>query len=89
MHKFTIFSILLFFSFAISRTLLVPEQFLTIQQAVVMAQNGDTVSVNFGRPNGQRSVVSGQRIIGKEITFEVRGEGKGELLRMINGMNTS
>lgn len=77
----------MFFSLTISRTLLVPEEFLNIQQAVVVALNGDTVSVNFGRPNGQHSIVISQQIIGKAITFEIRGEGKKELLRMINGMN--
>jgi hypothetical protein len=63
--------------------MLVPEDFLNIQQAVVVAQNGDTVSVNFGRPNGQRITVSTLRIMSKEITFEVRGEGKERLLDMI------
>lgn len=67
--------------------MLVPEEFLTIRSAVMTASNGETISVNFGRPNGKRSAVSGQRINGKEITFEVRGEGKEELFKMITNVN--
>jgi hypothetical protein len=87
MAKLITFLILVPFTLAFPRTLLVPEDFLTIQQAVVMAQNGDTVSVNFGRPNGQRSLVATERIFGKTITFEVRGEGNDELLEMIQGLD--
>jgi hypothetical protein len=76
------------FTLSLGRTFLVPEEFLTIQSAVEAAFNSDTVSVNFGRPNGGRSVVCSQRIMGKGITFEVRDEGRGELLDMINQMNT-
>lgn len=83
MKKLIFFSIFIFFTLTFSRTFLVPEDFLNIQQAVVVAQNGDTVSVNFGRPNGQRITVSTLRIMSKEITFEVRGEGKERLLDMI------
>jgi hypothetical protein len=54
---------------------------------VITASNGDTVSVNFGRVNGKRSTVCSQRIIGKDITFEVRGEGKNELSKMIADVN--
>jgi hypothetical protein len=75
------------FSISISRTLLVPEEFLTIQSAVITASEGDTVSVNFGRPNGKRSAVSSQRIIGKDITFEVRGEEKNRLLGILKSDN--
>ncbi len=87
MSKLIIFSIPLFFSLTFSRTLLIPEEFTTIQQAVVVAQNCDTVSVNFGHPNGQRSVVSYQRIMGKAITFEIRGEGKEKLFDILKGIN--
>lgn len=69
------------------RTFLVPEEYQTIQQAVISAENGDTVSVNFGRPNGQRTTVTTSRIFGKAITFEVRGEGRNELLEILSEMN--
>ena len=88
MRKLILFSILTSSFLAFPKTLLVPEEFTMVQQAVVAAHNGDTVSVNYGRPNGQKSIVSSQRIMGKTIIFEVRGEGKGELLRMINGTNS-
>ncbi|MDH5186059.1 MAG: T9SS type A sorting domain-containing protein [candidate division WOR-3 bacterium] len=87
MRKFIIFSILIAVSLAFSRTLLVPEEFTTIQQAFVMAQNGDTISVNFGRVNRQRVTVSSQRIMSKAITFEVRGEGKEKLFDILKGIN--
>ncbi len=70
-----------------SNILFVPEEFLTIQQAVVVAQNEDTVSVNFGHPNGQRITVTTSRIFGKDITFEVRGEGKEKLFEMLKVTN--
>jgi len=81
--------LLIIFTFSISfaKTLLVPEEFLTIQSAVVIAKNCDTVSVNFGRPNGKRSAVCCERVMGKQITFEVRGEGKEELLNILKGVN--
>jgi hypothetical protein len=87
MRKLILFSIVIFFSLTISKTLLVPEEFFNIQQAVIVAQNGDTVSVNFGRPNGQRIKVSGQRIMGTEITFELRGGEKERLLDILNSTN--
>jgi len=63
----------------------VPEQTPNgkIQEGIGLVSNGDTVSVNFGRVNGQRSTVSTSRISGKEITFEVRGEGKEQLLDLL------
>ena len=81
------FLILLTISLTFSKILLVPEEFLNIQQAVVVAQNGDTVSVNFSRPNGQHATVVSQQIMGKEITFEVRGGEKEKLLDMIKDAN--
>ena len=87
MRKLIVFSIFIFFTLIFSRTLLVPEEFLNIQQAVVVAQNGDTVSVNFGRSNGQRVTVTTSRIFSKEITFEISGEEKEKLLEMINEAN--
>ena len=45
MKKLLIFSIFLLFSLTFPKTLLVPEEFTTIQQAVFAAQNGDTVSI--------------------------------------------
>ncbi len=86
MRKLIIFSICIF-SLTFSKTLLVPEEFLTIQSAVMTASNGDTVSVNFGRVNGQRTTVTTSRIFGKEITFEVRGEGKEELFDIFQRVN--
>jgi hypothetical protein len=83
MKKLIFFSIFIFFDLIFSRTFLVPEEFLSIQQAVVIAQNEDTVSVNFGRLNGERSIVNSQWIKGNEITFEVRGEGEKELIELI------
>lgn len=68
---------------AFPKTLLVPEEFLNIQHAVVVAKNGDTVSVNFGRPNGERVTVTTSRIFGKEIAFEVRDEERKELLKKV------
>jgi hypothetical protein len=79
MSKLILFSILIAFSLIFPKILLVPEEFTTIQQAVVVAKNEDTVSVNFSRPKGHRMAISSQRIMGKKITFEVRGEGKDKL----------
>ena len=75
------------FTLSFARILLVPECYLTIQQAVISASDGDTISVNFGHPNGKQSVVCSQLINGKTITFEVRGEGKEELLEMITDVD--
>ena len=71
------------FTLTQAKKLLVPEQFLTIQSAVITVKNNDTVSVNFGKVNGQRTIVTTSRMFNKDITFEVRGEGKEELMRMI------
>ncbi len=89
MKKFIFFSIFIFFNLIFSRILLVPEEFLNLRQATVVAQNGDTVLVNFGRPNGQPTTVSSQRIMGKEIIFEVRRGEKEWLLKMIKNANNS
>lgn len=83
MRKLILFSILMLSFLAFPKTLLVPEEFLNIQHAVVVAKNGDTVSVNFGRPNGERVTVTTSRIFGKEIAFEVRDEERKELLKKV------
>jgi len=85
--KKIVFILSIAFTASFSRTFLVPEEFQTIQSAVITASDDDTVSVNFGRPNGERSVVCSQRIIGKDITLEVRGEGKEEILGMLQSVN--
>lgn len=87
MPKLILFPILIFSFLAFPKILLVPEEYTTIWQAVIVAQNGDTVMVNFGRVNGQRSAVSSQLIKDKAITFEVKGEGKEKLLEMIKKAN--
>ncbi|MEO0101013.1 MAG: T9SS type A sorting domain-containing protein [candidate division WOR-3 bacterium] len=74
----------LFFAlFLFARILLVPEECLTIQSAVILARGGDTISVSFGRGNGKRAIVTTSQIFGKEITFELRGEGKENLLKIL------
>jgi len=82
MKRLSIFLIFIF-TLSLGKTLLVPEEFLTIQSAVLTAKNYDTVSVNFGRTNGKRSAVCCERVLGKQITFEMRGDGKEELSKMI------
>ncbi len=87
MRKLILFSILIFSFLVFPKTLLVPEEFLRIQEAVFTASDGDTISVNFGRPYRQQTVVGCQRIMEKEITFETRGEVKNDLLEIIKGLN--
>jgi hypothetical protein len=86
MKRFVLLFIFVF-SLSLAKTLLVPEEFLTIQSVVGVAKNYDTVSVNFGRSNGERPVVCSQLINGKTITFEVRGEGKEELFDILQRVN--
>jgi parallel beta-helix repeat protein len=65
---------------ASANTLLVPSQFLTIQQAINAAQNGDTVLVAPG------TYIENINFIGKAITVR---SGSGPLLTIIDGNHSN
>lgn len=84
MRKLIIFLLLISFSL-FGRKYYVPEEFYTIQEAIVSACEEETISIFFGERNlNQEKIYVKEKIFGKSLTFELRSGSKDDLFRMFN-----
>ncbi|MEM5867996.1 MAG: T9SS type A sorting domain-containing protein [Candidatus Aenigmatarchaeota archaeon] len=92
MRKLIIFLLLISFSI-FGRKYYVPEEFCTIQEAIIFAKDRDTISVAYWklmeRGQGIMNKEITLEIMKKEITFEIRYGGEKELLEMLKSLNRS